>query len=352
MAESDSTVPPASMLDRGALDGESPDVSPVARPDETGRKADLRTRLANCARRLAIAKRDGQARAKEAAAFRAKAEQRDRLAIALAKARQERDALLTSTSWRLTAPLRALIELLKSLQRHAHRTTGSGQSVSGAVLSDSEGETVARDVVPPSAFPESWPVGPPRVTLLVDRFRTGALADGAMCAALLAAAIAQRQRAPLRIISRRAPPEPSALDLILAQHGIDYDGNPSFDWLTATGRGPVAGISAAERIVVGGWVDARLALELVSADRVVYVVDQVEVPTLIGAKADRRAREIFGIHDLALVLTDASVRDDLRQAGLFEHRDTGAPASVLPAAPSGPDWQRTAAQLLDIGPRD
>jgi hypothetical protein len=92
-------------------------------------------------------------------------------------------------------------------------------------------------------------------------------------------------------------------------------------------------------------------LEFVSADRLIYVVDQVEVPTLIGAKADRRVRDIFGSHNLALVFTDASVRDDLRQAGLFEYRDAGAPASVLPAVPSGPDWQRTAAQLLDVRPR-
>jgi hypothetical protein len=185
----------------------------------------------------------------------------------------------------------------------------------------------------------------------VERFRTEALAGGTAHAAVLAAAIAQRQQAPLRIISRLAPPEPSTLDLMLAQRGIDYDGNPSFDWLTAAGRGPVAGITAAERIVVGSWVDARLALELVSADRVVYVVDQAEVPTLIDAKADRHLRDNFGIQSLALVFTDASVRDDLRQAGLFEHRGADAPASVLPSAPSGPDWQRTAALLLEVGPQ-
>lgn len=351
MAKGDSTAPPASMLNRGALDDASDEVSPVTRQARTECEADFRTSLANCARLLAIAERDGQARANEAAALRTKAEQYDRLASALSSARQEQDALLASTSWRLTAPLRALIERLRRGQPGARRTMRTGQSVSGMVLPSFGGETFTHEVVPPSAFPEPWPAGPPRTTLLVDRFRTGDLAGGARCATILAAAMAQQQRAPLRVISRLAPPEPTALELILAQYGIDYDGNPSFDWLTDTGRGPVAGITAAERIVVGDWVDAGLALEAVSADRVVYVVDQVEVHALIGAKADRRARNIFGSYSLALVFTDARVRDDLRQSGLFEHRDAGTPSSVLPAVPRGSDWQRTAAQLLDVGPR-
>jgi len=324
----------------------------VTEPAETEREAELCECLANCARLLAIAERDAQTRASEADTIRAKAEQHDRLAVALADAREERNAVLASTSWRLTAPLRILIERLQRWRSHASRATQDGQSFKVMLLPGSEGDAIVQEVVPPSVFPEPSLCGPPRVTLLAERFRIGSLTDDTARAAVLAAAMAHRERAPLRIISRLVQPDPRALDLILARHGIDYDGNPSFDWLTSTGRGSVTGVSGVERMVAGSWVDASLALALVSPDRVAYVVDRVEVPTITGAKSNRRVRDIFAIHDLTLVFTDASVGDDLRRAGLFERRDADAPASVLPAAPSWPDWQRIAALLLDRGPRD
>ena len=65
-------MPPATTLIRGAGSA-SPDASPAPQPVETDREADLRERLADCARLLAIAERDRQARANEADLLRAKA---------------------------------------------------------------------------------------------------------------------------------------------------------------------------------------------------------------------------------------------------------------------------------------
>jgi len=349
MTESDSVVPRASAVARRAIPVEVlRDAQRAPQTDAKG-KADLRKCLANCTRLLAIAERDCQARADEAAALRAKAEDYDRLAIAMDSVREELDALLASTSWRLTAPLRALIERLRGSRSRAGRTTWKLAAVSGQKSQRSEGPPIASEVEAPKAFPEPWPDGPPRVTVLVKRLRTDAIDAGAASAAVLAAAMAKHQRAPLRIISRLSPPEPQAFDELMAQHGLSYDDNLSCDWLTPTGRGPVIGVTVGERVVVGSWEDATLALELVSADRMVYVIDQAEVPALIGdgTGTDRRLRDMVGARGPALVFTDAGVSDELRRAGLFGERDAGASACLLPSSPLGPDWQRIAAHLLE-----
>ena len=318
------------------------------RPDATNPEGDLPERLANCQRRLAIAERDAQEHANEADALRAKAEAHDRLDIALAGAREERDALLASTSWRLTAPVRALTEFIRRFQSDARGKRQPGQ-MADSVSSSAAGNSCAQTAsISPTLFTELWPYGPPRTTLLVERFSTGSLNSGAAYATVLSVAMAQRQHAALRIISRLAPPEPRAFDQLVAQHGLSYDGNPCFDWLTATGRGGVLGVTDAERIAVGNWIDARLALELVSPDRLIYVIDQEALPSLIGTSADRQARELFGLQDWTPVFTEAGVRDAVGRAGLFEHRPEVRSALLVPPTPSLADWQQIAARLLGV----
>ncbi|MCH5373490.1 MAG: hypothetical protein JJ992_05905 [Planctomycetes bacterium] len=167
---------------------------------------------------------------------------------------------------------------------------------------------------------------------------------------MLAATMAQEQRAPLRIISRLAPPEPSALDEILAEHGLSYAHNPSFDYLSTTGRGPVIGMTTAERIVVGGWEDARLALQLVSADRMVYLIDQAEAPVLVRNDDAQRLQDLFHAQRSPFVFADAGVRDALSRAGLFGDGNSGESALVLVTTPRGLDWQRIAGELLEGTP--
>ena len=319
-------------------------------PEETDDKVDLHTRLAKCNRLLAIAERDCQARADESGALRNKAEDYDRLAIALTAVREERDALLTSTSWRLTAPLRGLIERIRGFRSGAGLARRKLRSFSRHNAAGSDGSTVASDVGAPKAFPEPWPAGPPRVTLLVECFRAGALAGGVAAAAMIAVAMAHRQRSPLRIISRLAPPEPKVLDDLMDEHGLAYDENPSFDFITIMGRGPVIGMTATERIVVGSCEDARLALQFVSADRVVHVIDQAAVPVLTGTGTDPRVRNLVGVQGPSLVFMDADVRAALRPARLFGNRDAGVSAWVLPNTPSVLDWQLIAARLLEDAP--
>ncbi len=331
------SIPPATPLNRGATSA-SADATQAPQPVETGHEADLRERLADCARLLAIAERDLQVHAD-------KASERDQLATALATAREERDALLESTSWRLTAPVRALIERIRRLESGRRRRVLVKASLGGSAL------PASNNIGAPTGFTDPWHAEPPRTTLLVGRFTTGTNADGIGHATAMAAVLAHRQRSPLRIVSRIGPPETGALDRILARYGLSYDDNPSFDWLPPAGRGAAVGVAANERFVVGSWADALLVRALVSLERVVYVIDQSEVARLRRSRIDRGVCDLFGRRGPALVLADASVSDALREASLFDRSGADATAQVLPTPPQGSDWERIAARLLDTEPR-
>jgi hypothetical protein len=331
------SIPPATRLNRDTASASS-DANQAPQLVETDHAADLRERLADCARLLAIAERDLQVHTD-------KASERDQLATALATAREERDALLESTSWRLTAPVRALIERVRRLESGRHRSVQVKASLGGAALPASS------HIVAPTVFTDPWHAEPPRITLLVDRFTTGTKADGIEHAAAMAAVLAHRLRSSLRIVSRTGPPETAALDRILSRYGLSYDDNPSFDWLAPAGRGAAVGVAANERFVVGSWTDALLARALVSLERVVYVIDQSEVARIRGSRIDRGVRDLFGRRGPALVLADALVSDALRETSLFDRSGTGVTVQVLPTPPSGSDWERIAARLLDTEPR-
>ena len=331
------SIPPSTPRIRGATSA-SADATQAPQPVATDHQADLRERLADCARLLAIAERDLQIHAD-------KASQRDQLATALATAREERDALLGSTSWRLTAPVRALIERIRRLESGRRRTVQVKATLGGAAL------PAPSNIGTPTVFTDPWHAEPPRTTLLVGRFTTGTEADGVGHAAAMAAALARRQRSPLRIVSRMGPPETGALDRILARYGLSYEDNPSFDWLPPAGRGAAVGVAANERFVVGSWADALLVRALVSLERVVYVIDQSELASLRRTRNDLGVCDLFGRRGPALVLADALVSDALREASLFDRSGAGVTAQVLPTPPSGSDWERIAARLLDTEPR-
>jgi hypothetical protein len=337
MAETDSSMP-LPLVGDGLQSCVDP--AAVAEPAGAERAADLRVRLADCTRLLSVAERDGERSANEAAGLRAKADERDRLATALACAEEARDALLQSTSWRLTAPLRALIERLRA------RTPKPRSSAGGGAASPGTRNAAAPDAVAaPRAFPEPAPAGAARITVIVDRL-SAELSGGAELALAVAAAMALAQAAPLRILSRRAPPDTEVFDQLLARHGLVYAANADFDWLAADGRGPVVGMTDAERIVVGTCADARLALALAAPARVTCVIDPQEVPMLTGAEHARHGVYPCGATGTALVCSEAGVRDALREAGLLDGRDPRAPVLVLPAEPAAGDWQRMADALL------
>lgn len=319
-------------------------------PDSTQPEASLSERLADCGRLLEVAEREAQANADEAAAFRLKAEDYDRLRAALARAGEEREALLASTSWRLTAPLRALAGLFRPLQVHTRGTERPAPATDNAETPITASATVKGDPITPILFTEPWPSDLPRTTLLLERLCTDTSRKGVTSAVLLSVALVKQQRAPLRIIGRLTCPKPCALDQIITQHGLSYDDNPCFDWLTITGRGAVLGMTERELIVVGSLVDAHLALTLVSADRVVYVIDKEEVPILSGASGDSRARDVLGAEKWAPVFTEVEGLDAARRAGLFAHHNGSESALVLPPTPSAADWQQIAARLLAAKP--
>jgi hypothetical protein len=195
------------------------------------------------------------------------------------------------------------------------------------------------------AFREPLPQGPARVTLVLDSL--GAAVSGASAAAVaIAAALAQRQAAPLRIVGRRVPQATESLDQLLAAQGLSFHANPSFDWLTLDGRGPTLGVTEGERFVTASLDDARLAVSLGQPARVVYVLYWRELPRLLGPEPARPTPAGCPSARAALVCEDTELREALDAAGRLDGRDPNLPVLALPAPPAAPDWLGVAARLL------
>ena len=164
----------------------------------------------------------------------------------------------------------------------------------------------------------------------------------------MAAALAQRQRSPLRIISRWRR--------LRQERWIAYWRSmacPTTTTLHSTGLLPpdAAPSSAlpptsASWLAVGsmpGWPG------VVSPERVVYVIDQSELAGLLGASADRGFATSLAYAAQRWCFADVCVQRCICARPVY----STAAAQVQPPRCSlprhrAPDWQRIAARLLDI----
>jgi hypothetical protein len=293
--------------------------------------------LADCLRLLALAERDGQARAEEASALRARAAESDRLAAELTTARQERDALLASTIWRLTAPVRVAIERLRrtgSRKGWALPLPSAGTSANHP-RNESSSAVDDRSALP-LTFPEPRPAGPPRVSLLLDRLAIGDADEHSAVLASLALTIARQSGAPLRVLTHAHPPAPTAFEALLARYNLRCDRNPIFDVLAPTFGATALGIADDERAVVGNLASAWLASQLLAPRRVIYVVRPGDASLLDPSRGDQRASFLLATA-LALVFTSPEISQHARLPPALGAAAHGATLTLSDPAWT-PDW--------------
>jgi hypothetical protein len=287
-------------------------------------------------RDAALAERDeARTRAQLASA------ERDRLGAELGAARAEcdaslaeaqqaralRDAILRSTSWRITRPLRIAVGLARREPGYIaqlKRVFGRGVPSPGALPaptvpllqallpSGAPGATEAHAYVaahlpaPLVTFPET--AAPRRLTLVTDSINAGHLFGGVGTAVVLAALLARRLEVPLRVVTRSEPPEPRNFGTVLNAHGIRYDGNVEF---LHSGQGRSVPMGPEDLLLTTSWWSTWAALRAVRPDRILYLLQEDERMFYPAGDEQLRCREVMDDTRIRFIINTAALRDHL-----------------------------------------
>ncbi|MDO9706893.1 rhamnosyltransferase WsaF family glycosyltransferase [Paracraurococcus lichenis] len=292
-------------------------------------------------RGAALAERDeARGRADRAAA------ERDRFAAECAALRSERDAMqgemrharalqdamLRSTSWRITRPMRIAIGLARREPAYVARlkhALGRAAPVAGALPApavplleallpgtaaaapDALAYVAAKLPAPMVTFPET--AAPRRLTLVTDSINAGHLFGGVGTAVVLAALLARRMAVPLRVVTRTEAPEPRNFGTVLAAHGIRHDANVEF---LHGGNGRGVPMGAEDLVLTTSWWSTWAALRAVRPDRILYLLQEDERMFYPAGDEQLRCREVLDDTRVRFIVNTAALRDHLIAEGV------------------------------------
>lgn len=184
------------------------------------------------------------------------------------------------------------------------------------------------------------PAGP-RVSMVTDSINAGSLFGGVGTAMILAALLAQRRHARLRIVTRGDRAHADNLDAILALYGIVTAGDVEFVFAPPGTRRPIE-VAPDELFLTTSWWTTAATLGGVSADQILYLLQEDE-------------RMFYPLGDDHLqcsrVLADPRLRLAVNTSLLLQHLDaTGIPGLAAralafePAFPASVYRRRAPAQ--------
>ena len=205
---------------------------------------------------------------------------RDRAEAELERLRREYDDVVHSTSWRLTYPLRRLGMTMPAGLRRTIRIAARGRPGAATGIDRAGDPPCVQTGDMPAGMQGLAPLlaalpvfrargGGRRVTVVSDR-----LAEGSdLAALLLAAGLAQRLGAELRVLTELQPADPGVIAAGLRAHDVEPCGEVQ---LVFSHRGAEArrGIELcdAELFIAADWWNARNASDAVDPRRVVCVL--------------------------------------------------------------------------------
>jgi hypothetical protein len=262
----------------------------------------------------ALARLDQRAEA-EANAASAQAAELERV-LAAARAEQTRlrlelDEVLRSTFWRITGPARKAASVLPpGLRRQGGRaarlaywvlTPHRTRERIAYFRSRSEAPvTAAPNAEPdtPAAAPEATlthdelikgrfsyleplrtfaaPHDGPRVTIVTDSINSGSLYGGVATGIILAALLARRLDASLRLVTRTEVPVMDNFGMILRTHGVPWTGNVEWLYSPPGPAGRDVPITRADLFLTTSWWTTRATRAAVPPAQIVYMLGEDE----------------------------------------------------------------------------
>jgi hypothetical protein len=272
----------------------------------------------------------------------------------LSEAAAQRDAMLASTSWRITRPLRLLVGLLRGNREVRHRGSSrcgrmkeelqdAPSSAPAADPADSKVghrgfsdrnrlDATTRRPTSLTIYPDPSPSPMKRLTVICDDLVPHDVFSGLATAMVFAAMLAQHQGLRLRLVTLEAAPLPSQFGALLASMGIDYPGNPDFEYAPALADTGGIGVVSRELILTTSWRATWTALLTFDRSRIVYFVREDDPAFRVCGEAAADYRQILRQPQIRCVVHSSTLSDRLIADGLI-----GSPASRVVLEPVFPE---------------
>ncbi|NTG47595.1 class I SAM-dependent methyltransferase [Agrobacterium rhizogenes] len=153
----------------------------------------------------------------------------------------------------------------------------------------------------------------PTLTILTDSVDANHLFGGVGTALIVGTLAARRMNARLRLVTRHAAPDPSALGEIMRAHGIEFEGPTDFVHMPVGDDTPLP-IGSEDTILTTSWWGTRAALGAIDPARILYLLQEDE--RMFYPFGDSRLR-------CAETLSDPNLRVLINTRMLFDHLADG-----------------------------
>ncbi|HSW07171.1 hypothetical protein [Aquabacterium sp.] len=177
-----------------------------------------------------------------------------------------------------------------------------------------------------------------RVTLVIDSIARGSLFGGAGTALILAALLANRRGADLRIITRTAPPAPSNVDQLWRINNIELDGESQFVFAPRGDTNKEIDLLPDELIVTTSWWTTAAALLTIPPAQIVYLLQEDERMFYLFGDVRLSCENVFRNQGIRFVINTQVLKQHLINDGL-SHLQRQA-CSFEPAFPASVYYPR------------
>ena len=159
--------------------------------------------------------------------------------------------------------------------------------------------------------------GKRHVTVVTDSLSAGSLFGGVGTSMILAAVLARRMDASLRVVTRRARPEPLNFRNLLQAHGIDVARNVDFAHSSLESNGSLP-YRAGEVFLTTSWWSTWAALRSVDPQRIVYLLQEDERLFYPSGDEQIACSEVMSDSRIRFAVNTSMLRDYLVAQG-FEN---------------------------------
>ena len=279
-----------------------------------------------------------------------------RLRQALQEQQMTLQAIQTSTSWRLIAPLRsALGGLPPSVKAVLRRSAKAGwwavtpwrirarlafirdrnarlEVASASAAADSPASSSSSSPAsaprptrrgsstqPPLGIFEV-PDGGGRLSMVTDSINAGSLFGGVATALIFSALLARRTGRMLRIVTRTQAPAAENVATVFRAHGIDWDDNIEFAFADIGDEASQIDVHPDEMFITTSWWTTESTRQSIAVDQILYILQEDERMFYPFGDDYLACSETIGDHRICRVINSELLHRHLKADGVIDDK--------------------------------